>query len=498
MKNNRIKDSLLRIIFRVIKKLPAVHRKIEKEYESIIPQLEESLKPYRDEGLICSRIPEKGLSRKKIITEMKRYLEREQPGWEKGGASGAVYHGDPAHIDFLNKVYALQSQSNPLHADLWPSTVKFEAEIVSMAASMLGRDTLNEGEREQVCGTVSSGGTESILLAMKTYRDWGRHKKGIRRPEIVIPETAHAAFEKAADFFKMKLKKVPVTNEYKADLKAVKSALSRNTVVLIGSAPSFPHGIIDPIEEMSELARKREIGFHTDACLGGFILPWVKKLGRDVPSFDFSLPGVTSISVDTHKYGFASKGTSVILYRNHDLRHYQFFKSTDWPGGLYFSPTLAGSRPGGLSAACWAAIISTGEEEYLASTREILETADYIKKKILEIPEIRIMGNPLWNIAFTSDELDIYRIMEQMSRRGWSLNGLHRPPAVHICLTRRHTVKGVRTRFIRDLRNAIQYVRDHPDEEGTMAPVYGMAATLPDREIVSDILDLYMDVLYRV
>ncbi len=275
-------------------------------------------------------------------------------------------------------------------------------------------------------------------------------------------------------------------------------AITRRTIALVGSAPSFPHGVVDPIEELSELARRRGIGFHTDACLGGFVLPWAQKLGYPVPDFDFRLPGVTSISADTHKYGYAAKGTSVVLYRNSELRHYQFYKTTDWPGGLYFSPTLAGSRPGALSAACWAAMITLGEEGYMQATRAILETGEKIRRGISAIDGLEVLGEPLWVIAFRSPTLDIYKIMDRMSHLKWGLNGLHKPPCVHIAVTLRHTQQGVAERFLTDLNESVAYVKAHPGEKGGMAPVYGMAATLPVRSIVGDVLERYMDRLYEV
>jgi len=268
--------------------------------------------------------------------------------------------------------------------------------------------------------------------------------------------------------------------------------------VIVGSAPSFPHGMIDPIEELSDLARERGIGFHTDACLGGFVLPWAERLGYPVPPFDFRLPGVTSMSADTHKYGYAAKGTSVVLYRGRDLRRYQYYTATDWPGGLYFSPTFAGSRPGALSAACWAAMTSIGADGYLAATKKILETADFIKKGIREIPELRILGDPLFVIAFASDSLDIYKVLDAMTRKKWNLNGLHKPSCVHLCVTLRHTQPGVAERFLLDLEAAVAFVKAHPEEKGSMAPVYGMAATMPMRGVVSDMLKRYLDLLFKV
>jgi glutamate/tyrosine decarboxylase-like PLP-dependent enzyme len=415
----------------------------------------------------------------------------EQDAWKDGFVSGAVYHGDQEHIAFLNKVYAINSQSNPLHADVWPSTTKFEAEIVAMTADMLG------GAEQDVCGTVSSGGTESILLAMKTYRDRARQERGITRPEMVVPVTAHAAFDKASQYFNIKMVHIPVDETFSADVDAARRAITRNTVVLVGSAPAFPHGTIDPIESLSELAGERGIGFHTDACLGGFVLPWAEKLGYPVPPFDFRLPGVTSMSADTHKYGYAAKGTSVVLYRGQALRHYQYYTATDWPGGLYFSPTFAGSRPGALSAACWAAMTSMGAEGYLAATKKILETAETIKAGIRNIPELKPLGDSLFVIAFASGSLDIYKVLEAMAHKGWSLNGLHKPSCVHLCVTLRHTQPGVAERFLRDLGAAVDHVRANPEEKGTMAPVYGMASTLPLRGVVSDMLKRYLDLIYK-
>jgi glutamate/tyrosine decarboxylase-like PLP-dependent enzyme len=315
---------------------------------------------------------------------------------------------------------------------------------------------------------------------------------------MIVPVTAHAAFDKAAQYFDIKPVRVPVDGDCRADLAAVRRAITRNSVAIIGSAPCFPYGVVDPIEEMSTLALEHGLGFHTDACLGGFLLPWAAELGYAVPSFDFRLPGVTSMSVDTHKYGYAAKGTSVVLYRGAALRRYQYFTTTDWPGGLYFSPTFAGSRPGALSAACWGAMVSLGREGYLDATRCILDTAAQIRDGIAAIPELRLLGHSLFVHAFASDTLNIYRVMDEMSRRQWSLNGLHQPPCVHVCVTLRHTQPGVAERFIADLQAAVAHVASHPAEEGGMAPVYGMAATLPFRGVISDILKSYIDTLYKV
>jgi len=474
----------------VLRRIPSVRRRLEAQYDVLLAELEPGLKPYRNERPSCLRLPSTGRARAEILAEMERLATRETPRWRDGYVSGAVYHGDAEHVAFLNQVYALNAQSNPLHADLWPSIARYEAEVVAMTAAMLGGGP-------GVCGTVTSGGTESILLAMKTYRDWARERRGIYQPEIVVPHTAHAAFDKAAQYFGIRLVRVPVGADFRVDVAAVRRAITRNTIALVGSAPSFPHGVIDPIAELAALAHDHAVGMHVDACLGGFVLPWARRLGYSVPPFDFAVPGVTSISVDTHKYGYAAKGTSVILYRTEALRRFQYYVVADWPGGLYVSPTLAGSRPGALSAVAWAALVSIGEAGYLDATRRILETAREIRAGIEALPDLRVLGDPLWVVAFSSPRLDIYRVLDQMSRRGWNLNGLHHPPAIHLCVTLPHTQPGIAARFLADLRDSVAAVRREPRGSGGMAPVYGMAASLPFRGVVSDLLRRYLDMVYR-
>lgn len=474
--------------------VPAVQKAVEQEYDAMLAQLEKSVKPYKDEFPTFQRLPKAGAEQTEVLGWMEALDRLESSRWQDGYASGAVYHGDPKHISFLNRIYALHSQSNPLHADIWPSASKFEAEIVAMTINMLGADQTEQ----EICGTVTSGGTESILLAMKTYRDWARAEKGISQPEMIVPVTAHAAFEKASDYFQIKRVEIPVDENYAADFQAAKRALTDNTIVIVGSAPTFPHGIIDPIAGLSDLARQAGVGFHTDACLGGFVLPWAEKLGYTVPPFDFRLPGVMSMSADTHKYGYAAKGTSVVLYRWRAMRRYQYFATADWPGGLYFSPTFAGSRPGALSAACWAAMVTMGEDGYMAASQRILETAAVIRKGIETMPELYVLGDPLWVIAFASESVDIYRVMDAMNASGWSLNGLHKPSCVHLCVTLRHTQPGVAERFLIDLAKAVDDVKNQPEKTGGMAPVYGMAATLPFRGMVTELLKRYIDLLYKV
>jgi sphinganine-1-phosphate aldolase len=463
-------------------------------FAEITAEIKKSLKPYENDFSKYDRIPDKGIDREEILDLMEQFKALEAGRWQDGFVSGAVYNGNEVHIDFMNRVYAINSQSNPLHPEIWPSTSKFEAEVVAMTARMLSADKTSD----EIVGTVSSGGTESILLAMKTYRDWARETKGITEPEIIAPTTAHAAFTKAGEYFGIRIVRIPVGADFRADISATQAAINENTIALVGSAPPFPHGIVDPIEELSDIARKKGLAFHTDACLGGFILPWAEKLGYEVPPFDFRLPGVTSISVDTHKYGYAAKGTSVILYRGAELRHFQYFSVTDWPGGFYVSPTFAGSRPGALIAVAWAAMVSMGEKGYLDAARAILETTDWLKIEMRKIPEIEVIGNPLFMVAFRSETLNVYQIMEYLTERNWGLNGLHLPPSVHLCVTLRHTQEGVKERFLEEFNAAVAYVKEHPEASEGMGPIYGMASTIETRGLVKSVFNWVMDLLYTV
>ncbi|MFN8288482.1 MAG: aminotransferase class V-fold PLP-dependent enzyme [Chitinophagales bacterium] len=489
-------DPLARFIEKNMKKVPAVKKMIAAENQKMMGSLEHSLKPYNGKFHTHKALPAKGVDRQQILSEIQQMHDLESGRWKEGYVSGGIYHGDNEHIEFLNKVYALQSQSNPLHSDLFPSATKYESEVIAMVATMHGRGKTTD--HAPVVGTVTSGGTESILVAMKSYRDRALAERGVKHPELIMPVTAHAAFDKACQYFNIKQVKVPVKADFTADVQAVKRAVNYNTICIVGSAPTFPHGVYDPIAEMSEIARKNKIGFHTDCCLGGFVVPFAEKLGYKVPVVDFRNPGVTSMSVDTHKYGYAAKGTSVVLYRTEELRHYQFYTLTDWPGGLYFSPTLAGSRPGALSAACWASLLAMGEDGYLKATKAIFETAAKIKEGVKAIPEVKILGNPDWILSFASDSLNIYEVLDQMSQRRWNLNGLHKPACFHIALTLRHTQPGVAERFLNDLKESVAYVKAHPGNKEGLAPVYGVAGTLPFRGMVSDILKKYLDAIYKV
>ncbi|CAK4080549.1 unnamed protein product [Aphanomyces euteiches] len=474
----------------IIQRLPILSSTYRKEIQKIQVDIETSLKEHAKSEAEFPKnfaLPEEGQSPEAIIKTMQAMVKGEDDRWKDGLVSGAVYHGEQEHVDLLNKAYGLFNVTNPLHADLWPSVVRMEAEVVSMTASFLN------GGNTGVCGAISSGGTESIILATKTHRDWFRAEHGITKPEIIAAVTAHAAIDKACDVLGIRLIKVPVDPvTFKVDVAAVKWNITANTIMIYSSAPNFPQGTIDDITALSKLATTYGIGLHVDCCLGGFVLPFAKALGYPIPEFDFSLPGVTSMSCDTHKYGYASKGTSVVLYKSKEIRRYQYFAYSDWTGGLYATPTFAGSRPGALSAACWASMIRMGRKGYLEKTRGIMETVAEIKAGIQSIDGLYLLGDtPAMVICFGSKEFNVLKVSDHLTKAGWSLNALQHPTSVHLCVTCRQIGKGAE--LVKVLREAVAVVKKDPNGklEGGSA-MYGMASSMPAGP-VEDILRIYQD-----
>lgn len=444
------------------------------------------------EGMSYTKLlPAQGLSQKELLDKIREYETLSEVDWTKGKVSGAVYWGDEKLTDLLVKVYGEFAWSNPLHPDLFPGVRKMEAEVVRMTCALF-----NGGPDS--CGTVTSGGTESILMACKAYRDMA-HERGIKHPEIIAPVSVHAAFDKAAHYFGMKLIHIPLDKKtMKVDVKAMKRAISRNTAMLVCSAPQFPHGIMDPVIEVAKLAVKYNIPFHVDACLGGFLIVFMEKAGFKLEPFDFRVKGVTSISADTHKYGYAPKGSSVVLYSDKKFRHYQYFVAPDWQGGIYASPTIAGSRPGGIIAACWATMMYMGEKGYVEATKKVVETARKIKAGIRQIDGMFVFGDPEVSVvALGSDVFDIFRLSNALTSKGWNLNTLQFPSSIHICVTMLHTQPGVAEQFIGDVKREVAIIMKNPKEKTTgMGAIYGMAQSIPDRSMVAEISQGFLDCLY--
>lgn len=459
------------------------------------------MKPYKGRLESHPEIPDKGRSKDDILKDLSIMAKEENAKWQSGQVSGTFYHGGEEHRKFLNTVFPLFSHENTLQFDLCPSMFKMESEIISMAANMLNADAVTaHNPQDQVCGTVTSGGTESIMMAMKVYRDWAREEKGITEPEIIMPNTAHPAFDKSGSYFGIKMVHIPVSRpDFRVDPMAVEQAINKNTIALVGSAGNYPYGLIDPLEKLSDIAVKHGIGMHVDGCLGGFILPWVEKLGYDVPLFDFRLPGVTSMSADTHKYGFALKGTSVALYRNNNFRRHQYFSTPDWPGGMYTSPTAAGSRSGGLTAATWASLVYLGKEGYLKTAKAIMDVAGEIKAGIEAIPELTLIGDPTFLISFLSDEVDVFHMNDFMKTKGWRFNALQLPPALHFCVTLPQTYSdNMPDRFLKDLHASVDYAKEKAGTVAETTALYGLAGTIEGNQQVKEMVFAYLDYLYAV
>jgi sphinganine-1-phosphate aldolase len=447
------------------------------------------LYPYRDRYETYRRLPEAGVDRERLLAIASEMSEREDAPAREGKISGSLYHGGEEHFAFLAEVYRRFAHMNVLQRDMYPSATKFEGEVISMALGLLNGEAA-DGEGDAPCGVLTSGGSESLISALLVYRERGR-ERGIAAPEVVIPATAHVALLKGAHYLGVKAVQTPVTGGFRADTKAIAAAIGPQTVALVGSAGTYPHGVVDPIAELSELALEHDVGLHVDGCLGGFILPWAERLGHEVPPWDFRLPGVTSISADTHKYGYAPKGTGVLLYRNPELRRRQYFVNTDWPGGIYASPGIAGSRSGGLIAATWAAMVSLGERGYLELAERVLATAAELRGAVDSIPELRMLGHSPFMVAFGSDELDVWHVNDALADRGWRLNGCQRPPGLHFCVTRPNTEPGVAEAFAADLGEAVAYAKDPPSTPPRSGALYGAGS--PDMPAAADLLVGYLD-----
>ncbi len=433
-------------------------------------------------------LPKKGTSRETLLKQLQSSHDHDT-NWHNGRTFSLVYHAGDEHTEFLKKAYGIYFHQNGLNPSAFPSLQKFEAEVVSIAANLLGGGA-------DAAGTMTSGGTESIMMAIKTYRDWARATKPqIKNPEMIVPASIHPAFDKAAHYFDVKIVKAPVANDFRVDLEAVKKLMNQNTILLVGSAPQYPQGVIDPITELAALAKKSGIGMHVDACVGGFILPFIKKLGYAVPAFDLSVDGVTSMSADLHKYGFAAKGSSIVLYKNKELRRHQFFVLSGWSGGAFASPSMPGTRPAGSIAAAWATLQAFGEDGYLEIAKSCMDNAKKLQDGITALG-FKIVGKPEMSIfGFESKEMDVYAVADQMQARGWYIDRQQNPTCLHLMVTPAHTAH-IDT-FLKDLKDSATAVKNNPklSTEG-MAAMYGMMAKVPDPSMVDQFLYQYMDQRY--
>ncbi|KAK9465837.1 pyridoxal phosphate-dependent transferase [Lipomyces arxii] len=480
--------------------VPNIKKQVNEELETALQKLEVDMVDQGRELISHVELPNVGLSETEVKKELEIMANMHHSAWEEGKVSGAVYHGGEELLRLQAEAYGMFSVSNQLHPDVFPGVRKMESEIVSMVLKMFNGP-------ETGCGTTTSGGTESLLMACLSAKMKAYHERGVVHPEIIAPVTIHAGFDKAAYYFDMTLRHAPVDPvTFQVDLGAVKRLVNSNTVLIAGSAPNFPHGIIDDIEGLSRISLRYKIPLHVDACLGSFVVPFLQRAYAEidpsvvVPLFDFRVLGVTSISCDTHKYGFAPKGSSVIMYRSPELRRYQYFLATDWSGGIYASPTLAGSRPGALMAGCWASLVRIGVQGYLDSCKNIVSAAKHIKEQIETIDGLVVVGNPISSVvAFTSTTLNVYDISDKLTAKGWHLSALQNPAAIHIACTRL-TVAAAEN-LITDLRESVEAVAESGSsraDQGDTAMLYGVAGSISTNGLVDELAVGFLDNLYKV
>jgi glutamate/tyrosine decarboxylase-like PLP-dependent enzyme len=451
--------------------------------------------PYEDRYTVNRALPATGRPRAEVLAELQAMATEEDAFWETGKCSGTMYCGDHEHYDFMNEAFGLFAHVNVLQRDMCPSATKFEAEIIAMALDLFHAEAVTDGEP---AGLITTGGTGSILHAVLAYREQAAATRGVTRPNFVKPETGHPAFDKACHLFGVEVRTAPVDPvTTTVGVAAMADLIDADTIAIMGSACNYPYGTIDPIEELGELALSRGVGLHVDGCLGGFILPFGQELGvDDIPLFDFRVPGVTSISADTHKYGYAFKGSSTLLFRDKALRNSQYFFVSGWTGGKYMSPGIEGSRSGGIIAATWAAMVQLGRDGYRRYAEQIFATAARMMDAVRSHPELRIMGTPTFCFSFTSDEFDIYHVNDFMRERGWRFNGQQYPNAIHMAVTRPQTQPGVAEAFATDLAEAVAYATERKDEAPFTAAIYGgVAGGLTDeadgfiRGVMAEMLD---------
>ena len=410
-------------------------------------------------------IPLIGMTPDEIMATLRRFKAHDMD-WQSGRVFAYIYQPHETAAAVVRDAYMLYLAENCLDPTIFPSIAQLERDVVRMIAGLLQGD-------EQVAGNVTGGGTESILLAVKAARDWARaHQPHITQPEMVLSRTAHAAFHKAAHYFGVKPVVVafdPVT--FEADVAAMRAAITDNTILLVASAPCYSQGVIDPVPAIASLAQEYGLLCHVDACVGGIYLSFLRKLGYRVPPFDFSVPGVTSLSVDMHKYGYSAKGASVILYRDRALRRYQMFASTDTTGYTLINPTVLSSRSAGPIAGAWAILHHLGEAGY----REIVATVQAATERLIAgiraIDGLFVLGQPAMSMfSFASNDINVFHLADALRRRGWFLQPQFSTPLsprnLHVSVTYgvAHNVEAL----LADLAACVDEVRQAPPTDPTL------------------------------
>ena len=418
------------------------------------------------ENMPNNQLPPHGRSWEKVKAEMESAQKDDSPWYSERMFIGGSYFGGEDVLKVANEAYQMYINYNALYATkIFPSLVRYENDIVSALLEMMNAPM-------GASGSITTGGTESLIMAVKTAYAWAHdHRPGATAPEIMIPHAAHPAFDKTAHLMGIKAVRMTQSRNFRADVEAMERAINDNTIMLVASAPSYPFGVTDPIPEIAALAEKHGLWLHVDACHGGFIFPFARKLGYSIPDYDFAVPDVTSISVDVHKLGYANKGVSTLLLRDANLEAYQRYTFEDWPSGTYSTQNLMGSRSGGGIASAWAVLNYLGEEGYLERVSKILDTRERFLDGIRAIKGLEIWGEPeAYLIAFGSNTFDIFAVDEGMAGRGWLSSRLLDPPAIHLFLDMSHAA--IVDDYLHDLAEVVKVVKSSKIESREKGAVY--------------------------
>lgn len=401
-------------------------------------------------------LPESGCEVDEVLAELtaKRVGDVD---WAAGRTFGMVYDGGPSVHEVAERTAMAFLHENALNTKAFPSLGSIQSEVVRWTAGLLHGPP-------GASGFLTSGGTESILCAVLAARERGRAERGVKEPEMVVAESAHAAFHKAGHLFGVTVRKTPVLADWTADVDAMATALNDNTVLVVGSAPQYPQGVVDPIPAIAAIAAEAGANCHVDACMGGFVLPFAEMLGRHVPPWDFRVGGVTSISADVHKLGYAPKGVSVILYASSALRAYQTFMFDDWLGGFYASPNIQGTRPGAPMAMAWAVMRHLGVEGYKVLTETALNAADRLRAGIAAVDGLRVLGDGAFHlVAMAGDPtapsgaIDVFALGDALQTRGWFHDRQAPPDSLHSTVSNGNAV--VLDQYLADLAGSVAEVR---------------------------------------
>ena len=406
-----------------------------------------------DENMPDSQLPPHGRNWEKVKAEMETAQKDDSPWYNKRMFIGGSYFGGEDVVEVANEAYQMYINYNALYATkIFPSLVRYESDIVGVLLEMMNAPM-------GASGSITTGGTESLIMAVKTAHAWAHdYRPEAIAPEIVVPHAAHPAFDKTAHLMGIRAVRMTQSLDFHADIEAMEGAINDNTIMLAASAPSYPFGVTDSISEIASLAEKHGLWLHVDACHGGFIFPFARKLGYSIPDYDFAVPGVTSISVDVHKLGYANKGVSALLLRDASLETYQRYTFEDWPSGMYSTQNLMGSRSGGGLASAWAVLNYLGEEGYLERVSKILDTRERFLDGIRGIDGLEIWGEPeAYLIAFGSNVFDIFAVDEGMAEHGWLGSRLLDPPAIHLFLDMSHI--SIVTDYLHDLTEVVNAVK---------------------------------------